>query len=200
MATSAGRCHFGVFRPVCESGAIMHPAARRTQRRMVSTAEAECQANRGKLRREMRAVRTAMAEQSRRRLRAHDEPRSIVRRGLALTSILAAAAVLLAACSGGRAAYEVSVSFNGRYTDAAGAAVEDAIHDYDAKANVILQTSFPPVAHATVHTNATAFCAAFRPRLMSRTDIARIDCQRSPSQPVTVHRTPETTNQPPDRA
>ena len=99
-----------------------------------------------------------------------------MRRGLALTSILAAAAVLLAACGGGRPVYEVSVSFNGRYTDAAGAAVEDAIHDYDAKANVILQTSFPPVAHATVHTNATAFCAAFRQRLMSRAEVASVTC------------------------
>ncbi len=89
-------------------------------------------------------------------------------------------ALLLAACGGGKPAYDVSVAFNDRYTDAAGQAVEQAIHEYDAKANVILQTSFPPVAHATVHTNAPAFCDAFRQRLMSRTDIARVDCQRAP--------------------
>ena len=39
----AGRCHFGVFRPVCESGAIMHPAVRRTQRRILSTVRFRCQ-------------------------------------------------------------------------------------------------------------------------------------------------------------
>lgn len=43
MTTNAGRCHFGVFRPECESGTNMHPAARRTQRCMLSAASFECQ-------------------------------------------------------------------------------------------------------------------------------------------------------------
>ena len=91
-----------------------------------------------------------------------------------------ASAVLLVACGGGKPAYAVSVSFNERYTDAAGAAVEQAIHDFDASADVLLQTSFPPVAHATVHTDDAGFCDALRQRLMSRSEISTVNCQRAP--------------------
>jgi len=87
-----------------------------------------------------------------------------------------AAVLLLAACGGAAPAYEVSVSFNDQYTDAAGAAVEDAVHQFDADAEVLLQTSFPPVAHATVHTNDDSFCDALRRQLMSRREIAGIAC------------------------
>jgi hypothetical protein len=93
---------------------------------------------------------------------------------LAVTT--AAAVLLLAACGGSAPAYEVSVSFNAQYTDAAGAAVEDAVHQFDPDAPVLLQTSFPPVAHATVHTNNVSFCDAIRQRLMSRPEIAAVAC------------------------
>lgn len=91
-----------------------------------------------------------------------------------------ASAVILAACAGGKTAYTVSVAFNDRYTDDAGRAVETAVHDYDANADVLLQTSFPPIAHATVHTNDSGFCDAFRQRLMSRLEIASIGCEAHP--------------------
>lgn len=87
-----------------------------------------------------------------------------------------AAALILTGCGGEKTAYTVSVAFNDRYTDDAGAAVEAAIHDYDAKADVLLQTSFPPVAHATVHTNDAAFCDTLRQRLMSRPEVAIVNC------------------------
>jgi hypothetical protein len=100
--------------------------------------------------------------------------RASIRSTLALATI--PATLVLASCGGATPTYDVSVAFNERYTDAAGAVVETAIHDYDASANVILQTSFPPVAHATVHTNATSFCDKFRQRLMSRSEIVAINC------------------------
>ena len=107
---------------------------------------------------------------------------TIVNRVPAIAAVfaLACAATIAAACGDDATAYTVSVTFNDRYADAAGQAVEDAIHAYDAGAEVLLQTSFPPVAHATVHTNAKAFCDVLRQRLMSRTEISTITCQRAP--------------------
>ena len=100
--------------------------------------------------------------------------------GIVLASTVATfAALVLVACGGGKPRYEVSVSFNGRYTDAAGSAVEDAIHQFDAEATVFLQTSFPPVAHATVHTNDASFCDTLRHRLMSRQDVSTVTCDRA---------------------
>ena len=94
--------------------------------------------------------------------------------------VAAAALVLAAACGGGKTAYSVTVAFNDRYTDAGGKAVEDAIHAYDAGAQVLLRESFPPVAAATVHTDASNFCDALRQRLQPRPDIGSIDCARAP--------------------
>lgn len=107
---------------------------------------------------------------------------TIVRRLPAIAAVfaLACAAAIGSACGDAGTAYTVSVVFNDRYTDAAGQTVEDAIHAYDAEAEVLLQTSFPPVAHATVHTNAKAFCDAFRQRLRPRDDIVSIDCRPAP--------------------
>ncbi len=95
-------------------------------------------------------------------------------------AITLAALLLAAACGGGnKTSYDVSVAFNDRYTDAAGQAVEDAVHAYDAKADVLLQETFPPIARATVHTNDAAFCDDLRQRLQPRDDIAAITCRES---------------------
>jgi len=91
----------------------------------------------------------------------------------------AAALLLTAACGGGKTAYNVSVVFNDRYTEAAGRAVEDAVRAYDANADVLLQESFPPVARATVRTRAGDFCDAFRQRLQARDDVASVTCRES---------------------
>lgn len=101
--------------------------------------------------------------------------RTVSRLGAAL-AVTVVAALLLVGCGGGKPAYEVSVSFNDRYTDAAGAAVEAAVHEFDGGAVVRLQTSFPPIAHATVHTNDASFCDTFRQRLMSRPEVTTINC------------------------
>jgi len=72
--------------------------------------------------------------------------------------------------------YTLRVAFNERYTDAAGRAVEDAVHRYDAHATVLLQETFPPIAVATFRYRDDTACAALVAELKPHPAIASVDC------------------------
>lgn len=90
-------------------------------------------------------------------------------------------ALSLAACSGDPAPrYNVTVSFNDRYTDAGGDEVSSVIMEYDEGADIRLQESFPPVLRATVSSRRADLCDEMLRRIGSRPDVASMDCQPVP--------------------
>jgi hypothetical protein len=93
--------------------------------------------------------------------------------------IFAVTALLIAAACRQELApqYVLRVTFNERYPDAAGRAVEDAVHRYDPHATVLLQETFPPVAVATFRSRDTRACASIIAELKPRPDVASVDCR-----------------------
>jgi hypothetical protein len=87
--------------------------------------------------------------------------------------------VLLPACGEGGAApsYDVTVSFDADYTEAAGTAVADAVHALDDDADVRLQESFPPVAAATIRSRREDVCEELLRRLRDQPAVAGIRCE-----------------------
>lgn len=103
-------------------------------------------------------------------------------RHAASVRILAVAALLtvaVAACDdGGRVpAYDITVTFNERYTDESLRAVTDIVHEFDPDADLLLQESWPPVLRGTVHTRRIDLCETLLRRLHGREDIASLNCQ-----------------------
>ncbi len=89
-----------------------------------------------------------------------------------------ALALLVSACQRDAAPrYDVSVTFNDTYTAEGGAEIDSLLHEYDAKAEILLLEIFPPIARTTLSSRRADLCEDILGRVLDRPDVATLDCQ-----------------------
>lgn len=105
----------------------------------------------------------------------------MLRRALPL---IAVAVIVLAAASchsDPAPEYDVTVTFNDRFTQDGGDDVASIILEYDEGADIRLQESFPPVLRTTVASRRADLCDELLRRIGSRADVSSMDCQPAES-------------------
>ena len=106
----------------------------------------------------------------------------MIARAAALLAVIAIVAALAMACgSDPPPDYEVTVTFNDRFTQAGGDEVASIILEYDDDADIRLQESFPPVLRTTVASRRTDLCDELLRRIGGRPDVASMNCQPAAS-------------------
>jgi hypothetical protein len=80
--------------------------------------------------------------------------------------------------------YDVTVNFTTEVMQEDIDATNAALKSYDASLSNLLQESFPPTGHATLHSGVTGFCAAVEQQLKAVHGVAGVTCRPSTT-PVT---------------